>query len=435
MTSTSGPFSSLSTHALQTRLSFLIQEYEQTHAKSRDASKRAQKVLPAGSTRSVLVSDPFPLVVKSAQAATFTTVDDVTFEDFVSDYSAGIYGHSHPVIYDAVQEALFTGFSLGGITGKEAELAEILVNRFPSMDKVRFCNSGTEANTFAIATAMASTQRKKILVFDNGYHGGTLSFSTRNNPMNLPHEFVVGTYNNIEKTRPLIKDLAAILVEPLQAAGGMHLATKQFLSYLREAATQTGAVLIFDEVVTSRLDYHGIQGLWNIIPDMTTVGKYLGGGFPFGAFGGSATMMDRFDSTDGSIALHHSGTFNNNIFTMCAAVAAAKLITPLELERLNAMGELFRHRVGMMIKEQKFTQMELSGYGSAIGIHFQGPASDVLKDLFYFTLLDRGISIGRRGFVSLNLMHSNASIDRLVEAVEIFFGELARIVIQSRFLN
>lgn len=102
------------------------------------------------------------MVVQSAQGAKFTTVDGVTFEDFVSDYSAGIYGHSHPVINDSVQQALSTGFSLGGITEKEAELAEILIDRFPSLDKVRFCNSGTEANTFAIATAMAYTQRKKV---------------------------------------------------------------------------------------------------------------------------------------------------------------------------------------------------------------------------------------------------------------------------------
>ncbi|KAJ5909708.1 acetylornithine aminotransferase [Penicillium tannophilum] len=358
--------SSSSNTTVEAKLNAFIQEYEQTHQNSKRAFERAQKVLPAGSTRSVLVSSPFPMVVQSAQGAKFTTVDGVTFEDFVSDYSAGIYGHSHPVINDAVQQALSTGFSLGGITEKEAELAEIVIDRFPSLDKVRFCNSGTEANTFAIATAMAYTQRKKIMVFDNGYHGGTLSFSAKDNPMNLPHEFVMGTYNNIDATRPLVKDLAAILVEPLQAAGGMRPATPEFLSFLREAASQTGTVLIFDEVVTSRLDYHGLQGKWNIIPDMTTVGKYLGGGFPFGAFGGSAKIMDRFDSSDKSIALHHSGTFNNNIFTMCAAVAAANLITQEELQRLNGMGDRFREQATLLIERSGFKDMKFSGYGSGV---------------------------------------------------------------------
>lgn len=150
---------------IESRLTALIEEYEASHPLSKKAFERAQRVLPAGSTRSVLVSQPFPMVVKSAQGAYFTTVDGLTFEDFLSDFSAGIYGHSHPVIQEAVQQALSTGFSLGAITEKEAELAEILVDRFPSYEKVRFCNSGTEANTFALATAVAYTQRKKVRMF------------------------------------------------------------------------------------------------------------------------------------------------------------------------------------------------------------------------------------------------------------------------------
>lgn len=244
--------------------------------------------------------------------------------------------------------------------------------------------------------------------------------------MNLPHEFVMGKYNDIDATKPLTKDLAAILVEPLQAAGGMRPATPEFLSFLREAASQTGAVLIFDEVVTSRLDYHGLQGKWNIIPDMTTVGKYLGGGFPFGAFGGSAKIMDRFDSTDKTIALHHSGTFNNNIFTMCAAVATATLITQGGLQRLNGMGDRFREGANLLIRNSGFKEMEFSGYGSAIGVHFTGPDSEALRELFYFMLLREGISIGRRGFMSLNLMHTEASIDRLLEAVSSFLDDTIR---------
>lgn len=144
------------------KLEALVRQYELSHPLSKKAFDRAQRVLPAGSTRSVLVSEPFPLVIESAQGATFTTVDGLTFEDFVSDFSAGIYGHSHPAIHEAVQQALSTGFSLGGITTKEAELAEILTQRIPSLEKVRFCNSGTEANTFALATAIAYTQRKKV---------------------------------------------------------------------------------------------------------------------------------------------------------------------------------------------------------------------------------------------------------------------------------
>ena len=148
--------------AIDKKLAARLERYVAAHPLSKQAFERAQQVLPSGSTRSVLVSDPFPLVLKSAEAAHITTVDGLVFEDFISDFSAGLYGHSHPVIHAAVQDALSIGFSLGAITEKEAELAEILTQRFPSFEKVRFCNSGTEANTFALATALAYTQRKKV---------------------------------------------------------------------------------------------------------------------------------------------------------------------------------------------------------------------------------------------------------------------------------
>lgn len=417
----------MSNPVLSKRLQTLVQSYEISHPKSKKAFERAEKVLPAGSTRSVLVSSPFHLIIQSAQGAKFTTIDGVKFDDFVSDYSAGIYGHSHPVIQEAVQQALATGFSLGGITEKEAELAEILTTRFPSLEKVRFCNSGTEANTFAVATALAYTSRRKVLVFDNGYHGGTMSFSTRDNPMNLPHQFVFGKYNDTaETTRALVtSEIGAILVEPMQAAGGMIPATREFLATLRQAADEVGAILIFDEVVTSRMHYHGMQGALDIIPDMMTVGKYLGGGFPFGAFGGSAKIMDSFDSGDKSIALTHSGTFNNNIFTMTAAVAASKLITQAQLDRLNAMGDRLREEGSEILKKANFKSMSFTGYGSAVGVHFSGNDAEALREYFYFGLINRGISIGRRGFVSLNLAHTEHSIDRLLEATYAFVNDVS----------
>ncbi|CAI7677939.1 unnamed protein product [Penicillium pancosmium] len=401
---------------LSKKLQTLVQSYEKSHPKSRKAFERAEKVLPAGSTRSVLVYSPFPLIIQSAQGAKFTTIDGVKFDDFVSDYSAGIYGHSHPVIQEAVQQALATGFSLGGITEKEAELAEILTTRFPSLEKVRFCNSGTEANMFAVATALACTNRRQVLVFDNGYHGGTMSFSTRDNPMNLPRDFVFGKYNDTaEATRALVtSEIGAILVEPMQAAGGMIPGTREFLATLRQAADAVGAILIFDEV-----------GALDIIPDMTTVGKYLGGGFPFGAFGGSAKLMSRFDSGDKAIALTHSGTFNNNIFTMTAAVAASKLITEAQLNRLNAMGDRLREEANEILKKADFKIMSFTGYGSAVGVHFSGDDAEALREYFYLGLINRGISIGRRGFVSLNLAHTEHSIDRLLEAVHAFVDDVS----------
>ncbi|KAL4885748.1 putative acetylornithine aminotransferase [Aspergillus karnatakaensis] len=406
----------------------LVEQYERQHTASKAAHEKAKQVLPAGNTRSVLSSDPFPLVIRSAEGSKITTVDGVTLEDFVSDFSAGIYGHSHPTIKAAVQEALDTGLSLGSITEKEAELGRILTKRFPSLEKVRFCNSGTEANTFAIAAAIAYTKRPKVLVFTNGYHGGTISFPPKPSPMNLPHQFVIAPYDNIEETRAFIDgDLAAILVEPMQGAGGMRPASRDFLLFLREAATRVGAVLIFDEVVTSRLHYSGVQGALGVHPDMTTLGKYLGGGLPFGAFGGSSKLMDQFDPAVNPSALHHSGTFNNNIFTMSAGVAAGGLITEESLESLNRLGDRVRNEANSLMQSSGFSRIRFIGYGSAVGIYFPGEDGDTLRECFYFSMLNRGINIGKRGFMFINLAHTDASVDMVVEAVSAFVAEVVAI--------
>jgi glutamate-1-semialdehyde 2,1-aminomutase len=243
--------------------------------------------------------------------------------------------------------------------------------------------------------------------------------------MNLPHQFVIGTFGSIEETRPLIaNDLAAILVEPMQGAGGMRPASRDFLQFLRQAADEIGAVLIFDEVVTSRLHYHGIQGALGVRPDMTTLGKYLGGGFSFGAFGGSARIMDLFDPAANPGALHHSGTFNNNIFTMSVAVAAAGLITKESIEELNRLGDRVRNEANQLMQTAGFHSIRFIGYGSAVGIWFKGDDAGALRDCFYFSMLDRGINIGRRGFLFMNLAHSDASVDRAIQAVSGFVADV-----------
>jgi glutamate-1-semialdehyde 2,1-aminomutase len=241
--------------------------------------------------------------------------------------------------------------------------------------------------------------------------------------MNLPHDFVLGKYNDITATRKLLsRDIGAILVEPMQAAGGMRPASPQFLEFLRSAATSIGAVLIFDEIVTSRLHYHGLQGAWNVKPDMTTLGKYLGGGLPFGAFGGRAEIMSQFESTEpgGRAKLHHSGTFNNNVVTMSAAVAAAALVTPDKLDRMNRLGDRLRTAANDIVRESRFDTMSFTGYGSGVGVQFHGSAASIMRALFYFFVLDGGVIIGRRGFLSLNLVHTDDMVDNFLSLLKTF---------------
>jgi glutamate-1-semialdehyde 2,1-aminomutase len=247
--------------------------------------------------------------------------------------------------------------------------------------------------------------------------------------MNLPHDFVLAKYNDIDATRPLIDDtIGAILIEPMQAAGGMNPSSKEFLQSLRDSATAAGALLIFDEVVTSRFHFNGLQGAWGVRPDLTTLGKYIGGGFPFGAFGGRADVMNQFEpSANGSPGLSHSGTFNNNVFTMTVAVAAAQLVTEESLGRINALGDRLRAQGNEIVQRAGFDKISFTGYGSAVGVHYAGEASAALRDAFYFYLLRKGIIIGRRGFVSLNLQHTDALIDQMLRAIQGFVGEYATI--------
>ncbi|CRK12505.1 hypothetical protein BN1723_009752 [Verticillium longisporum] len=408
--------------SLDQRLNALVEQYEGENPKSAAYHQRARQVIPGGTTRSVFSTDPFPLTLSGGQGCFVTSVDGREYLDFVSEYNAGIYGHSHPAIRHAIDRAAQGGFNLGGPNEPEVELAEKLVSRFPSMDTIRFCNSGTEANTMAIATALHSTKRKKVMVFDRAYHGATLMFAGTN-PLNLPHDFVMGVYNDMETTRArLTPDMGAILVEPMLGAGGMIPATPAFLQMLRAEATRIGAVLIFDEIITSRLFYGGLQEHLGITPDMTTLGKHFGGGFSFGAFGGRSDIMALFDPRATPDPLHHSGTWNNNTFSMAAGCVGADLLSRAALERTAALGRRLRDGVAGAFARRRGGDpvVRVTGVSNVAGFDFLGPDGPRIRAAFYFFMLRRGIYVASRGFASLNIVHRQEHVDRLVAAVEEF---------------
>ena len=225
---------------------------------------------------------------------------------------------------DAARAALERGWSLGSVHEHEVRLAELLVERFESIEQVRFTNSGTEANLMALALATHHTGRRKIVVFANGYHGGVLTFGEAASPVTVPHDWLVCDFNDIDGIASTFdrhgSEIAAVLVEPLQGSGGCIPGDPDFLRSLRASCDEHGALLVFDEVMTSRFSRGGAQQLLDIRPDLTTLGKYLAGGFTFGAFGGRADVMAHFDPAAGGV-LGHAGTFNNNVVSMAAGVA------------------------------------------------------------------------------------------------------------------
>jgi glutamate-1-semialdehyde 2,1-aminomutase len=389
----------------------------------------------------VLFYDPFPLSIARGDGCRLWDADGHEYIDFLGEFTAGIYGHSDPDIRAAVLSALDSGIDLSGHNLVEAELARVICDRFRSIDLIRFTNSGTEANLMALAAATALTGRRKILVFRGGYHGGVLTFVREASPVNVPHEFLLSTYNDIEETARLIDghagEIAAILVEPMLGSSGCIPGRPEFLRALRHGASDSGALLIFDEVMTSRLSPGGLQQALGIEPDLTTLGKYLGGGLSFGAFGGRQDVMEQFDPRRPD-ALPHAGTFNNNVLSMAAGLAGlTRVFTPAAADRLNARGDALRSRLNVACQERG-VQFQFTGIGSMMCAHPTdrpiGTAADApaaghsLRDLFFFDMLERGIYLARRGFMALSLPIGDVEMARLEAAVGDFLDTRLNLV-------
>jgi glutamate-1-semialdehyde 2,1-aminomutase len=371
----------------------------------------------------VLFVAPFPLTIVRGEGAYL----------FDADGHRYIYGHSHPKIRAAIERALDGGIDLGGHNTFEARLAAALCARFPSIERVRFTNSGTEANLMALSAVCAISGRRKVMVFGGAYHGGVFHFSGGGSPINAPFDFIVAPYKNTKGTLALLTEhageLAAVLIEPMLGAGGCLPADRTFLQALRDSTCRLGIPLIFDEVMTSRLAPGGLQELHGVTPDMTTLGKYIGGGMSFGAFGGSVEIMQHFDPRRAG-AFPHAGTFNNNVLSMSAGLAGmTEIYTPEAARALTALGETLRNRLNA-VAEGKRVGMTFTGIGSMLGVHMRrGPVrtpaeaakgNPTLRDLFFFDMLEQGIWMAPRGMILLSLPITETDCDALVAAVEEF---------------
>jgi glutamate-1-semialdehyde 2,1-aminomutase len=410
---------------------------------SRAYFDQASKHLPGGHTRTVLFHPPFPLAFASGHGATLTDVDGHTYIDVLGDYTAGLLGHSERRVIDAVTAALANNVSVGGVHRAEARLAELMCNRF-GLDRVRFTNSGTEANLMAITTATQATGRSTLMVFRGGYHGGVLYFASGPAPWNVPYPFVIAPYNDLAATRALIAehadDLAAVIIEPMLGSGGCVPASAEFLLGVFGAARAVGAICIADEVMTSR---HGRRGLVDLLAaraDITTFGKYIGGGFSFGAFGGSADLLDQFDTSPSaarSRVISHAGTFNNNIATMTAGgVVLGDVFTADVATAHTARGDDFRAQLtGVLKRNRAHAPVSVSGFGSMMSLHATAePPTTIahvesrdneLQELIYFGLLERGVYSAYRGMINLSLAHTDDQLAAVLDALDDTLASLA----------
>ncbi|KAH8898643.1 PLP-dependent transferase [Thozetella sp. PMI_491] len=422
-----------------------IKRFEEQNPVSRKQHEIAASILPGGNTRTLLHTSPFPLSMKCGKGPFVWDEDGHKYTDFVGELTAGIYGHSHPVIREAIVSTFDNvGLSLGSTTIQEQKHAELICSRF-GLERLRFANTGTEANLHALNGVRKFTGRNKVLVFCGGFHGAVLSFGDgKVAPNNVNRDdWVIGKYNDIESAKTLIQtlsDLAAVLVEGMQGAGGCIRATKEFLHTIQEETKRVGAVFILDEVMTSRVAPGGIQRVLGLNPDITTFGKYLGGGFPIGAFGGRADIMAVYDPrVPGSLS--HSGTFNNNTMTMHAGYAGlSKVYTDDVNIEFNARGDKLREKLQEI---SEGTKLCFTGLGAMLAVHFTDAGvrdilctEDVeerwdLKDLFWMEMLEDGYWITRRGSIALILGTPEEEYDRFVECVRKFLERHSAIMTVS----
>ncbi|MGI9201275.1 MAG: aspartate aminotransferase family protein [Woeseiaceae bacterium] len=384
--------------------------YRSANPLSEAADKKAAQYLPGGNTRSVLHFEPFPLTMARGEGAELIDLDGHRYADFVGEFSAGLFGHSNEDIKAAIREAVDNGIVMGAPTNYERQLAALICDRFPAIEQLRFCNSGTEANLMALNTARVLTGRDKILAFNDAYHGGVIKFPGGASKINVPYDFVLADYNDVDATAQLIDEvgeqLACVIVEPILGAGGNIQGSREFLEMLRLKTEAIGALLILDEVKTARLGPSGMQGILDITPDLTTLGKIIGGGLPTGAFGGSAKVMATFDPRQPT-SLAHAGTFNNNVCSMAAGcVAMGKVYTADVAAKFLQSTETFRHSLNELFAS-KSIPMYANGLGSMIALHFSSTPtqrpSDItagcrsLRPLLHMELLLDGLYVCGRG--------------------------------------
>ena len=396
--------------------------FESQSAVSHELWERALGSLPGGNTRTTIFHDPYPVYVARGEGCRVWDADGVERIDFISNYTSLILGHCHPRVVEAVQAQAARLMSVAAPNELEIELAERIRERLPSVELVRFANSGTEATMLALRAARAFTGREKIGVFAGGYHGshdyaasipGDVSVSPggRGIPAAVADTVVVAPFGDCEGTlaalEPHLGDLAAVIVEPVLGAGGVVPATAGFLAFLRELTRDAGALLVFDEVISFRIGYHGAQGRLGVTPDLTTLGKIIGGGLPVGALGGRADVMALFDPRRDD-RIGHGGTFNANPLTMAAGLATLDELTPERYDELEALvAEL---EAGVNAR----TAASATAVASLFRIDLPDPSR--LPDL-HVALLAGGILMTQRGMGCLSTPMTSAEVDVFVEAL------------------
>ena len=415
---------------------------------SETAFAAARRVIPGGvnsTVRAFKAVGGTPVFVRSAQGAYLTDVDGNRYLDYVLSWGPMIAGHAHPAVVEAVRTAAERGTSYGAPTELETELAELIVESVPSVVKVRFCSSGTEATANAIRLARGVTGRDTIVKFAGCYHGSADAFlisagssaltigvpDSKGVTAGTARDTLVVPYNDAAAVRAAFErnptTIACVIVEPYAGNMGFVPALPGFLQALRALTREFGALLIFDEVLTGfRVARGGVQAHEGVLPDITTLGKVIGGGLPVGAFGGPAEIMDRL-TPDGDV--FQAGTLSGNPLAMAAGIATLRLLDDGAYANLERLAKRLIEGLGEVFGRRGVPHTAASA-GSLVGFFFtDGPVTDLigakkadtaLYARFFHAMLDRGFYFAPSAFETgfLSLAHDEHEIDRTVAAAD-----------------
>ena len=430
-------------------------QYHQRTERSRANDAKAKNYLPGGDTRSATYFFPNPAYMERGQGCYLYDADENQYLDFLNNYTSLVHGHAHPAVIKAAREQLERGPVLGSASTIQVELAEKICNRIPGMEMVRFCNSGTEATMMAMRAARAFTGKDVIVKMDGGYHGSH-DFAEVNVTPDLEAEglptphlegpgipacieagVMVSRFNDLEATEAILKEhhgqIAAIILEPMPGSGGLIPPQAGYLQGLRTLADRYNVLLIFDEVITFRLSLGGLQRLAEVEPDLTALGKIIGGGFPVGAFGGRREIMTQFDPAQPK-SISHSGTFNGHNVVMAAGNATLQHLPQAAIERINHLGDRLREGFNQAFQEAGI-KGQATGLGSLVQVHWrdgqiQSPAEALLgikgaaqlPQLLHLEMMNRGIYSASRGMFITSTAMTEKEIDQVLAA---FAGSLS----------
>ena len=422
--------------------------YTKKHAKSKTMQAEAAKYLPGGSSRGTAYFDPYPFFVDHAEGHYVYDVDGNRYLDFMINATTYIVGHANPQVVKAVQEQAVKGLSYSAPTDVQVRLAKMLVDRVPSVDKIRFTNSGTEGTMNGIRMARAFTGKTKYAKFEGGYHGNAEEVSVSVNPPaskldpkgptaipewpgqppGVTRDVIVMPYNDLERCSEILRkhkdELACVIMEPVMSNVGYVRGTQEFLKGMRELTKELGIILIFDEVQSFRLAPGGAQEMFGVIPDVTCFGKIIGGGLPVGAWGGRDDLMGLYDNEKGPV-ITHPGTFNANPVTMAAGEATLKQLTAAVYKRLNTLGDTVRAKITAVFDELGVPG-QVTGVGSLFAVHFNEAeikdyrsyikGNAAMRNAYYVGMMNEGILMFSKCLGALNINTTDKEIDQLVDA-------------------